>query len=168
MERYFLAFLLLFLGSCKYSDQNGNEALSAQENEYASYLLAGEPFSSNDLLSDAEMKQRYGAMNLGDTLEVAFSSTVASVCKKKGCWMELNLSDKEEVMVKFKDYSFFVPKDIEQKEVVVHGKAFIEEVSVEEQQHFAEDGGKSPQEIAAITEPKRTLSFLAEGVLIEP
>ena len=70
-------------------------------------------------------------------------------------------------MVKFKDYGFFVPKDIEEKEVVIHGKAFVAEVSVEEQRHYAEDNGKSEAEIAEITLPKRTLSFLADGVLIK-
>ena len=72
----------------------------------------------------------------------------------------------EEAMVKFKDYGFFMPKDIAGREVIVDGFAFIEEVSVEDQRHFAEDAGKSLDEIAAITEPKRTLSFTSSGVLI--
>jgi hypothetical protein len=72
----------------------------------------------------------------------------------------------EEAMVKFKDYGFFIPKDIAGQEVIVDGVAFIEEVSVEDQRHFAEDAGKTTEEIAAITEPKRTLSFTSSGVLI--
>ena len=39
-------------------------------------------------------------------------------------------------------------------------------MSVDDQRHYAEDAGKSPEEIAAITEPKRTLSFTSSGVLI--
>lgn len=81
--------------------------------------------------------------------------------------MILDLPQEEDVMVKFKDYGFFVPKDIEEKEVVVSGKAYITEVSVEEQQHYAEDEGKTEKEIAAITQPERTLSFLADGVQIK-
>ena len=46
------------------------------------------------------------------------------------------------------------------------GLAFIDEMSVEDQKHYAEDSGKTEDEIAAITEPKRTLSFLSNGVLI--
>ena len=45
-------------------------------------------------------------------------------------------------------------------------KAYVEEMSVEDQRHYAEDGGATPEEIAAITEPKRTLAFEANGVLI--
>ena len=51
--------------------------------------------------------------------------------------------------------------------MVVEGKAFLKEVSVKDQQHFAEDAGKSAQEIAAITEPKQELAFLANGVLLK-
>jgi len=85
----------------------------------------------------------------------------------KGCWMELDLPGEEDIMVKFKDYGFFVPKDIAHKEVVVLGKAFVTKVSLEEQQHYAEDSGKIEEEIAAIYQPKRTLSFEANGVLIK-
>lgn len=81
--------------------------------------------------------------------------------------MTLNLPKDEDVMVKFRDYDFFVPKDIEEKEVVVSGKAYVTQVSVEEQQHLAEDNGKTEKEIAQITQPKRTLSFLADGVQIK-
>ena len=59
-----------------------------------------------------------------------------------------------------------MPKDITGQEIIVNGKAYVEEMSVEDQRHFAEDGGKSAEEIAAITAPKRTLAFEADGVLI--
>ena len=43
---------------------------------------------------------------------------------------------------------------------------FVNEVSVDEQRHYAEDAGKSKEEIALITEPKKTYSFEADGVLL--
>lgn len=79
--------------------------------------------------------------------------------------MRLDMGE-EEAMIKFKDYGFFMPKDIAGDKVIVNGKAFIDEMSVEDQRHFAEDAGKSKEEIAAITAPKKTLSFTAEGVLL--
>ncbi len=81
--------------------------------------------------------------------------------------MNLEIPGDEDVSVKFKDYGFFVPKDIEGKEVVVEGKAFLKEVSVEDQKHFAQDAGKSKEDIDKITQPKQELSFLAEGVLLK-
>ena len=73
----------------------------------------------------------------------------------------------QEAMVKFKDYGFFMPKDIDGETVIVEGKAFVEEMSVDDQRHYAEDAGKSKEEVAAISEPKRTLSFISNGVLLE-
>jgi hypothetical protein len=79
--------------------------------------------------------------------------------------MRLELSESE-AMIKFKDYAFFMPKDIAGNNVIVSGKAFISEMSVDEQRHFAEDAGKSKEEIEAITEVKTTFSFEADGVLV--
>ena len=68
------------------------------------------------------------------------------------------------VFVRFKDYGFFVPKDIAGMEVIIEGRAFIEETSVDELKHYAEDEGKSAEEIAAITEPVEEMKFMATGV----
>src|SRR5688572_642465 len=35
---------------------------------------------------------------------------VTSVCQEKGCWMMVARDNGEPVMVKFKDYGFFMPK----------------------------------------------------------
>ena len=53
-----------------------------------------------------------------------FRGTVTEVCKAKGCWMKVALENGEETMVKFKDYGFFVPKDMAGKEVVINGHRF--------------------------------------------
>jgi len=42
----------------------------------------------------------------------------------------------------------------------------VEETSVAELKHYAEDEGKSKKEIAEITAPKIEYKFLAHGVLI--
>lgn len=154
---------VLSLISCKnVEDKNIDD--SQADLAYNSY---GEQISSENSLSAAEMEEKFQNLKPGDTIDVSFATRVNSVCKNKGCWMTLDLPDEEDVMVKFKDYGFFVPKDIEEKEVVVNGKAYIAEVSVDEQRHYAEDQGQTDEEIAAITKPKRTLSFLADGVLIK-
>ena len=81
--------------------------------------------------------------------------------------MKLKLDDDNEVMVKFKDYGFFVPKDIAGQEVIINGVAFVNEMSVDEQKHYAEDSGETQQVIDAITSPKKTYSFEADGVLLK-
>ena len=96
-----------------------------------------------------------------------FASTINEVCKKKGCWMKLDLGEEHESMVRFKDYGFFVPKDADNKEVIVEGKAYITKISVDQLKHYAKDGGKSQEEIDQITEPELTYAFEAHGVLLK-
>ncbi len=69
-------------------------------------------------------------------------------------------------MVKFKDYGFFMPKDIVGKEVVLDGEATVTETSVKQLKHYAKDAGKSKKEIAQIKAPKKETVFVANGVLV--
>ena len=160
-----LVVFLLLLGAC-----NAQEAKKKDENkadmamEYRSF---GEKIEVEKSLSEKEMAQKFDGLAVSDTLDTKFTATVTDVCQAKGCWMKLSLNDNREIMVKFKDYGFFVPKDITGKEVIVNGKAFVEAMSIENQKHYAKDGGKSEEEIAKITEPKKTYSFEADGVLLK-
>jgi hypothetical protein len=139
------------------------QEVKAPEMAYASF---GEKIDAENVLSVAQINEKYNSMKVGDTLDVKFTSNINSVCSKKGCWMRLDLGEEKEVMVKFKDYGFFMPLDAK-GEVIVNGKAFVQETSVDELKHYAEDAGKSAEEIAKITEPKKTLSFVADGVLLK-
>lgn len=163
-----LAMSVFSLVSCKNKDMGNLKKMETKDvSKEMAYQSYGDEISSENSLSSAEMEARYQDLKIGDTIEVRFKTGVNEVCKAKGCWMKLDLPGEEDVMVKFKDYGFFVPKDIDQKEVLVQGKAYVTEVSVEEQQHYAEDGGKTAEEIASIDQPKRTMSFEANGVLIK-
>ena len=81
--------------------------------------------------------------------------------------MKLDLADGEDMMVRFKDYGFFVPLNSENNEVVVRGKVKKSIIPVAELQHYAEDDGQTEEEIAAITEPEETYTFMADGVLMK-
>ena len=91
---------------------------------------------------------------------------VISVCQEEGCWMKLSKSNGENIMIRFKDHKFFVPKNIDGKEVVLDGTAKKSVTSVTMLKHYAEDAGKSAEEIAKITEPKNEIVFTASGVLV--
>ena len=60
-----------------------------------------------------------------------------------------------------------MPLDSKDREVIVEGKAYVTETSVNELRHYAEDAGKSKEEIAKITESKREFAFEAHGVLMK-
>mgnify|MGYP005855154127 CR=1 FL=1 len=113
--------------------------------------------------SKVDMIAIFENLELGDTIQVQFQSEVQSVCPKKGCWMKLNLPKNQNAHITFKDYGFFVPKDSQGHQMLVNGKAFIEQTDVETLKHYAEDAGKSKEAIADITEPQLNFKFIAVG-----
>lgn len=160
---FILAFSGIFIG-CK-NEKTQITELSQAEPIAVNYQTFGDKITDEAVLTKSQMTEKFKNLKPGDTVDAKFSSTVQEVCQQKGCWMKMDL-DKEEAMIRFKDYGFFMPKDIAGQKIIVAGKAFVEEMSVEDQQHYAEDGGKSEEEIAQITEPKFTYAFEANGVLI--
>ncbi len=126
----------------------------------------GDSIQSENALTASEMYTKYKSLQKGDTLSVKFKTTINEICQNKGCWMTLDLGNNEQAFVKFKDYGFFVPMNAQKREVVVEGKAFIEETPVAELKHYAEDEGKSKAAIDSIVAPKIEYKFLAHGVLI--
>jgi|TARA_B110000444_G_scaffold218441_1_gene217997 uncharacterized ubiquitin-like protein YukD len=98
---------------------------------------------------------------------IKIEGKITSTCPEKGCWMKVNIN-KDTLLVRFKDYGFFVPKmGSEDKSVVVNGKISIDTLSINQLKHFAEDAGMTMAEISLITKPKITISFLADGVIIK-
>jgi hypothetical protein len=101
-----------------------------------------------------------------DSLSVKLEAPIIEACKVKGCWMNVDLGNGQTMMVRFKDYGFFVPKDCGGKTAVMEGYAYTEVVGVDMLKHYAKDAGKSKKEIAAITQPETRLTFTANGVII--
>lgn len=136
---------------------------SESKNTYASF---GDKITEENAITKEEMLTKYKTLHSGDTLNVKLATKINEICQNKGCWMTLDLGNSEKAFVKFKNYGFFVPMNAQKRETVVEGKAFVEETSVAELKHYAEDEGKSEAEIATITTPKKEYKFLAHGVLI--
>lgn len=154
MKKFFILFAAatLFAG--------GYNAMYAQKGveNYGEAFVAQEVMSVNAL--NKTMKDKTEA-------DVTVEGTITSVCQAKGCWIKLKNDKGEDVMVKFKDYAFFMPKDIAGKKAVVHGVAVKEVVSVEEQKHMLEDAHASAKEIAAVKKPKEELRIVASGVQVK-
>lgn len=126
----------------------------------------GDKIDDSDAISYSEFLQ---LMDKQDSAEVKVVGIAKEVCQMAGCWMNVasSLEDENVTFVKFKDYGFFVPKDISGKKVILQGNAFREFSTVEELRHYAEDEGKSKDEIATITEGKYELKLVASGVIVE-
>jgi hypothetical protein len=98
---------------------------------------------------------------------VVVKGTIAQVCQAEGCWLKLKNEAGEDILVKFKDHAFLVPKDLAGKTAIAYGKATKKVISVDERKHMAEDAGASEAEIAKITTPKEELRIEAVGLVVE-
>jgi hypothetical protein len=98
-------------------------------------------------------------------MEVTIKGTVSAVCQMEGCWIRVKSPDGN-MMVRMKDHKFAVPVILDGKSVAIHGLAQEKITTVEQLRHYAEDAGKSKEEIAKITEPKKEIVMEAKGVLV--
>ena len=114
-----------------------------------------------------DVKQLASKMGAEKEMKVKITGDVITACQVKGCWMTADLGDGKYMRIRFKDYAFFVPKDSGGKRFYAEGVASLKETSVAELQHYAEDAGKSKEEIEKITQPEREIVFLADGVILE-
>jgi len=101
-----------------------------------------------------------------DSLEVKITGTVIDVCQKKGCWLQIDIGEGKTMRVRFKDYGFFMPKDIAGKTVILDGRAYHATTSVAQLRHYAQDAGKSKAEIDKIVAPEVNVVFEARGVIV--
>ncbi|WP_250631064.1 DUF4920 domain-containing protein [Rhodoflexus caldus] len=149
-------FALLLICLTAFSTQ-----LFAQDN--LSYY--GDKITEEGAIAASEISQL-----MKDKQEGTFKvkGTIVQTCLKKGCWMTVDIGNNEKMTVRFKDYGFFVPKSgADGLEVVFEGVARKEMRSVEELRHYAQDAGKSKEEIAQIIAPKEEITFEASGVIIK-
>jgi hypothetical protein len=124
----------------------------------------GEKITADNAITIEQMKKLLGNKK---ELAVKVIAPVESVCKKKGCWMQLKAADGSNMRVTFKDYGFFVPVNTQNKTAIVKGIVRVEETSVADLKHYAKDKGATQQEIDAITSSKRELVFEADGVILK-
>ena len=135
-------------------------SFSQNDNNYERY---GELFDTSEIINYEFERDNF----LNTSSKVKIEGEILSSCPMKGCWMKIFV-EKDTVLVRFKDYGFFVPKNgIEGKAAVINGNLSVDTLSIAQLQHYAEDAGKSKEEIALISKPQITISFLADGVLIK-
>lgn len=163
--------LMLSLAACSAKQEQvstektpATETAAEAEETVQQASVFGETVPTGEAIMLADLSTEMSATEQMEN--VVLKGEVTGVCQKKGCWMTLKNSEGKDVRVTFKDYALFMPKDISGKEVVIHGVAKKEEISVDDLRHYAEDAGKSSEEIAAITEPGYELTFEADGVVI--
>jgi hypothetical protein len=160
---FFPLSLLIACGGGSQNDATNNDVEQVVDmptmNFYGDSISAEGAVAPSDFLAQ---------MNGVDSLPIKIEAKINQTCRMKGCWMTLDMGNGEEMRVSFKDYGFFVPTEgVDGKTAIIEGFAYPDTTSVEHLQHLAEDAGKSPEEIAQITEPEVGVSFEAHGVIIK-
>jgi hypothetical protein len=91
---------------------------------------------------------------------------VVDVCKAEGCWIKVQRKDGSAMMVRARDHAFLMPENIVGKTVLIDGSATVKETSEEMRKHYAEDAGRSKEEIARIKGSEKDIQFSAKGVKV--
>ena len=97
----FILAILAILFSFQVEAQKTTKPNAQNLSGYASF---GEKFTPNKVISKDAMLKKYKNLKKGDSIPVQFKTTINSVCKKKGCWMKLDLGKGESSFVKFNLY----------------------------------------------------------------
>ncbi|QCK15882.1 DUF4920 domain-containing protein [Mangrovivirga cuniculi] len=143
------------------SDQADSENVENTPKDYSFYGQEITKSGSSELSSPEDLLEGK------DSTIVKVTGEVSSVCKKKGCWMTLDIPGQvKPLRVTFKDYSFFVPKNIEGRMVIVKGVLKKEVQSEDMRKHYAMDEGKAEEDIEKIKGDEIVYSLVADGVIL--
>jgi hypothetical protein len=126
--------------------------------------MFGEEITASGALS---LTSLVASLEESEAFEGKIVGEIKEVCAMKGCWMTIDLPNGETMRVTFKDYGFFVPKNAHGFPVIIEGVASKKVIDVATLKHYAEDAGKSQEEINAINSPKVEYAFEAKGVIIQ-
>jgi len=98
---------------------------------------------------------------------VRVAGTVSKVCAKKGCWLEMTDGGKP-LFVKFTCPvdGRLIPLDAVGKPAIVEGELAIKEISEDDARHIAEEGGKTPDEVARIVGPQKQITMKSPGAIV--
>jgi hypothetical protein len=150
---YFFIFILFALSV---SAQNKEKVPAAKGVVYGEVSQEKAPLPVDDLQSKITDNSFSGQIK----------GKVVEVCKAEGCWLRLQKADGGTVMVRADKHAFFMPENIVGKTVLVEGTASVKETSEEMRKHYAEDAGKSKEEIAKIKGSEKNVEFAAKGVKV--
>jgi hypothetical protein len=154
MKKIFLSLLIVAAISVQAQDKEKVQASKG--------VVYGVVSDENKPVSPDEIKTKL----VNDQFEGQVKAKVTEVCKAEGCWIKVQKADGSSMMVRAKDHKFLMPENIVGKTVLIEGNATIKEVTEEMRKHYAEDGGKSKEEIAKIKGSEKDVQFAAKGVKV--
>jgi hypothetical protein len=146
---FFAAFIL-----------NAGEKPAANQRKFK--IFGAKPTLTTEVIT---LRQAFDSSNLNKLVKV--KAKVEEVCQSMGCWLIVREGDLS-VRIKTKDHKFYVPKTIAGRTVVVEGVVSGTVIEEHLAKHYAEDAGKSQQEIDAIVGEQREYSMIASSITLLP
>ena len=153
----FLAVLIVFSIQAHSGCEDHDRKVASSGEAKKSF---GKPIT---LAESIELNSAINSFDKHQGKDILVRGKVNKVCKKKGCWMQVE-SANGDVRVTFRDYAFFVPADLMGKTVELEGRLIRKKVSKSEAQHYLEDAGMSSKEAAKKAQAGRKFRFVAAGV----
>jgi hypothetical protein len=157
MKKVLLSFLVVFALAANAQDTHEKEKTQAEKG-----VVYGKVSDEKDVVAVDELKSKL----VNDKFEGQVKGKVVEVCQAEGCWIKIQRADGTTMMVRAKDHSFLMPENIVGRNVLIEGSATVKEVSEEMRRHYAEDAGKSKEEIAKIKGSEKDVQFSAKGVKV--
>ena len=138
-----------------------------QDMKLSGYASFGAPVRAKHVVSLAQAVDHVDAYA---GKEVCVKATIGDVCAGRGCWLTLT-DGQREVRVRFTASErctdgFLVPRNAAGHTAYARGVLKRDTIPEDLARHYAEDQGKSKEEIARIAGPQPVVTMLASGVLI--
>ena len=157
MKKLVFAALLF----CTISAQ-AQEAHEKEKVQAAKGIVYGKVAEEKNVVAVDELKSKL----VDNKFEGQVKGKVVEVCQAEGCWIRIQRNDGSSMMVRAKDHAFLMPANIVGHTVVIEGAAHVKEVTEAQRRHYAEDAGKSKEEIEAIKGSAKDVEFAAKGVKV--
>jgi hypothetical protein len=141
---------------------NAQDTPEKEKVQAAKGVVYGKVSEEKDVVPVDQLKDKL----VDNKFEGQVQGKVVEVCQAEGCWIKIQRTDGTSMMVRSKDHAFLMPANIVGKTVVIEGTAVIKEISEDLRKHYAEDAGKSKEEIAKIKGPEKDVQFAAKGVKV--
>jgi len=103
----------------------------------------------------------YASLDSYQNKLVVVEGNVTEVCQNMGCWTMI--SDGTNLIRAMTLHKFFLPKDMKDVKAVVQGEFEVKEMTEEQAKHFAEESGKSSDDIKG---PQKLYRIKAAGIKI--
>lgn len=142
-------------------------ALGCQKPNVDNYASFGAKFETTDAVP---LRDAVARIDTHEGKPVCVKADIAEVCKKMGCWMML-ADGNDRVRVRFTASEqctdgFLLPRNCDGHTAYAKGSLHRESIPEDVARHYAEDQGKSEEEIARIVGPQPSVTMLATGVMI--